>query len=656
MPENHRPAAARRFLPVLLLLLLGLGLIQAALVWSADFRPQLGLIRRFGLVQAFERGEILYIGGQEASYVRFVNALLPKDAPVVLPDAANALFTDQSLMQFYLFPRPIWDCPGLTSAQCKQYASDPRTYLLALKDFPPAELTAGKVFIPFPGSDGPLKGVYAPADQAAALHIPDPASYGRTPAISPWAPLLEGGTLLLFFLLGCLFVSLILPQPGWLETAALSLPLSMGLVSWGLFLASDLGLPLGRWTLLGWVVLLVALGLGAHRLLRRPFGARSWREPFRQVRSLWRTDRLALALIAALLLWFGAAALVAVGSSYTVFDAIVNWYMKGFAMVSAGTIRAGELFGGHILAYPLNLQLSTAVFYMVDGDQLPGSKLLFPLLAFSLLLGAYRFLRRQAVARRFALAAVLLVATVPLFFLHATNGMANLPFTAYLVLGTLWSLEGLQARDNGRVLMGGALFAFAAWTRPEGIGFGLAMLAVLYLLSLPVLRTRGWWRALLASLAPILLFPVSWLVLLGAGEMRRDQVGGSLQGFLSHPFDLRLMAASIGQIGAYALHYFANWRSAGLLMPAALAGFLLALVFLRRRDRRLPLAMLALAAMAALVPAAMFFIVPFSDPQFAAFLDQSFDRAYLPAIVLLTLAAFAWLGHPAEPAGAALKK
>jgi hypothetical protein len=61
--------------------------------------------------------------------------------------------------------------------------------------------------------------------------------------------------------------------------------------------------------------------------------------------------------------------------------------------------------------------------------------------------------------------------------------------------------------------------------------------------------------------------------------------------------------------------------------------------------------MLAVTGLAWLIPAAMFFFVPFSNPDFHAFLDQSFDRAYLPALVLLTVTAFTWFGNPRpEPA------
>ena len=54
--------------------------------------------------------------------------------------------------------------------------------------------------------------------------------------------------------------------------------------------------------------------------------------------------------------------------------------------------------------------------------------------------------------------------------------------------------------------------------------------------------------------------------------------------------------------------------------------------------------MLAVSAVAWIVPAAIFFTAPFSDPDFHSFLDQNFDRGYLPALVILALTAFVWLG------------
>ncbi len=634
----------------LLVLLLGLVFIQGYFIWKDYARPWLSLIRHYGLVSGFQRGEIVYIGFNEAKYVRFLDAYIPKDSPVLLPDASNASFTNLSIMQFYLFPRPIRLCGDQASNQCLEEASDPNSFILAIRDFPSKQLVHGKVFIPFPESFNKLYGVYAPEELANQLPVPSPAVYDRLQPIPLSAPFIEIGVILAFFLLGFVYVSLLLSHPGWLDIFGLSFPLALGFLSWLTFITSYYNIPITLVTVALWYMLLLLIGISLHRILRHSLPAFPLHDSTQSVRDVWRKDRSALVLGAALIIWLGLSVLLSIGQAYSTFDGITNWYLKGYAMAAQHSIWAGDLWGGHVLAYPLNLQLSMATFQLVDGDQLPGSKIIFPILAFSLLLGCYRFLRQHHVSRKAALVGVLSIFTVPLFFVHSTISFANLPLTAYLVLGILWSFDGLLNNQRSWMLLGGVLLAFAAWTRPEGIGFSLIMLAGLYCLAALGMRKKIRWSDLAASLLPILIFPVTWLILLGARELRRDQVGNALGNFLAGAVHGKILWDSINQLISFGLRYFSTWHSAGFLVPASLVVLGLGWLFHHRTNMRLSLFMLILSCLAGIIPAGMFFINSYSGPGFEGFLTQSFDRAYLPAIVLLAISAFMIFDSSPTPA------
>lgn len=635
-----------RALPWMLLVVLGLVVIQGALVWKDYARPWLGTIHRFGAISSFQRGEIIYIGFNEAKYVRFLDAYIPRDSPVVLPDQKNARFTSQNVMQFYLFPRPIWDCADITTVSCLEYAHDPASFLLSMGDFPPPQLVDGKVFIPFPEPYNGLNGVYAPADLAGHLAVPIQAAYDRLSVIPIGAPFIEAGVLGLLFFLGFVFISLLFSRATWMDLLGLSIPMAMGVLTWTIFITSFIGIPITWVTVALWYILLGLMGLGALRIFKRSLGMSAIQDAGRSIRSVWRQDRIALLLAVAFGVWFGLACLISVGRSYTVFDDIANWYLKGYAMVAEHTIWAGEAWGGHILAYPMNLQLSTALFQLADGDQLPGSKTLFPILAFALLSGCYQFLRRRHVDRKVALAAILLIFTVPLFFQHATTGMANLPMTAYLVLGVLWTFEGFWKKSIECVAVGGVFLAFAAWTRPEGIGFSLVMLLGIFAVAILGMRIKWSWKYLLAAVLPILIFPGSWLVLLGWKQMKRDQVGNDLAGFFASGLHFPPMLEAIKQIGSYGLKYFSTWSSAGFLVPACLVLWVLMLMMNYRKNLRGFILLTIVTSLAWLFPLGMFFVASFTETRFMAFLDQSFDRAFLPAMVLLAVCTFIPFGNP----------
>ncbi len=625
--------------------------LQGYFAWKDDARPWLSLIRRFGLISGFQRGEINYIGYQEAGYVRFLDAYIPKDSPVLLPDSQNAAFTNQSIMQFYLYPRQIWLCGDPGGDQCRDFATDPGSFLLAIRDFPPTSLTTGKVFIPFPEASGGLHGLYAPAALANQLPVPSSEVYNRLELISWSAPWIEMGILAAFFLLGGVYVFLFLDRPHWIDILGLSIPLGIGLLSWVMFLSSYIGFPITLVATAVWYLLLIGAGLLLQRRFHRSRSGFSLQAPLRALRDTWRTDRWALVLLAVLVSWFGLSLLISVGQAYANFDGITNWYLKGYAMVTQHTIWAGKQWGGHVLAYPMNLQLTMGIFELADGDQLPGSKALFPILAASLLLECYQFLRRHTVGKKTALVALLSLFTLPVFFSHSTISLANLPLATYLLLGAFWTMEGLLLDRQGWNLLGGALFAFAAWTRPEGIGYSLFLLGGIYGAVFFAYKIKTTWKQRLASILPMLIIPGSWLVLLGFREMKRDQIGSALGGFFSTHGWEQLLWEGVRQLGQYTWNYFTNWRLAGFFVLASLIVLAAAPFLHLRENKKIRFSFLLLTGLAWLFPMGMFLVDAVSAPGFVGFLDQSFGRALLPGIVMLTVSAFLVFGNtPADPA------
>jgi hypothetical protein len=634
-----------RFLPVLLLL--GLGIIfalQVVQVWKDYAHIQLYLTKTYGRIQSVERSEILMLGFHEAEYVRFLDAIIPADAPVVLPGDDSGLFSQQSILQYYLFPRIIWPCDGT----CQSFAADTRSFILAMDGFPPEALIGGKTLIPYP-EGGRFLGVYAPAEEAViilASGIPTIPGTQNFPWTAPFVDLL---TLVLCVLPGVLLVLIMLKRPGWDEIGMFSMPIGFGMLSWLVFLANYLGWSI---TLIHVAILLGILLTGLAVLLylqRKTIAPISLPRPETFIQRI-RQDPIQAFLVFALLGWFGMVLLISVGRAYSVFDDIVNWALKGYATAYQGTIWAGQIWGGHVMAYPMNLQLSIAFFDLTSGDTLPGSKLLFPLYALVLILGCLRFLRRNGVDSRLGLATALVFVSVPLVFFHSTIGMANLPFTSLLVLAILTQLEAVEEGQVGKQVLSGLLYGLAAWTRPEGIGFSFAFLLAVFALTRWLLKIPLNWRAVLRVVLPLVVIPGTWLLLVGGRGLGSDQVGGAL----SSAFGAGSVGAALGsaliQILRSVWALISESGSAGWIVPTGLIFLVGAYVLKRKTFPVRVILLLILFLLAVLLPMAMFAVAVFSESDFQVFLQVSLDRAMLPALALFWLAAVLSIGKPVAPA------
>ncbi|HEY5159037.1 MAG TPA: hypothetical protein VII93_13840 [Anaerolineales bacterium] len=318
-----------------------------------------------------------------------------------------------------------------------------------------------------------------------------------------WAGICDVFILGGLFLLGTLALRVILGRVDRLATISLSFGLGAGLFAWLLFILSWAGVPLNKDTILGsYAVILITLAVLARRFHLQPAeqtprGKSDGKIAVWTTRGLWVVILLVIAVIIFL----------AVGLSYFGWDDIARWAVKGYGIALQGTVLAAANWGGVGLSYPLNIPILISIFRILDGDLLPGSKLIYPVFYASLLIGCYRFWVLQSLRKWAASLGVLLLASTPILFTHAYMGYANLPFTFYLVSGLLWSIEGMQAGGTGKALLGGTLLAIAVLTRPEGLDM---LLVSVVALGIARLLTASGRLKLLPLLLPAVILAVPW--------------------------------------------------------------------------------------------------------------------------------------------------
>jgi len=446
--------------------------------------------------------------------------------------------------------------------------------------------------------------------------------------------------------LGSLLTYLLLGGGDLLWIAALAFPIGSGVLTWLVFLASWIGLPVDLVT-----VAFLCLGVAVvclffiHRSRRG--GTTASVERGSVLSDLGPVSRwLALLLGIVAGLWLMANLFLSVERSYSLWDAIAIWSVKGYGISLEGSIFAAAKWGAHGLAYPLHLPLLISLFDLAGGDLLPGSKMIFPLYFASLLVGVFGFSRRIGLGTDVSLLSVLCLGSIPVLFTESTSGYANAPLTVYLALGGLTVLEGGLAGSIRKLVLGGLLLGLAGWTRVEGAIYAVVILgAAMGVLAIAGGRRAPWGWAV----APMALLWAPWFSFYRQYGAETSQAVGALTKALEairhgefHLGALRLVfgqaAGSLTDVGSWGW----IWILAALLAALGFRGA-------ARHTRLGFLAMVWMAAATVAVTISLFYLGSFGTPGLRGWLDRSFDRALLPSPVLLFLGAIWLVGRARSP-------
>jgi hypothetical protein len=273
---------------------------------------------------------------------------------------------------------------------------------------------------------------------------------------------------------------------------------------------------------------------------------------------------------------------------------------------------------------------------MANGDMLPGSKILFPLYYFSILLGSFRFWKHTGVKLLPSMLGLLFLASIPIVFEFATIGYSNLPVACFLSLAALWGAEGIFLNKVRAQVMSGILFGLAAWTRPEGILFSLIGVAALIFSS----RVMGKGKTNYASLLlPILLIGGSWLIFYSLNGGGDSQALGGVKAAIGSISSGNYHLSAFIEIIRFLIRNAIDLKTWGLLFPFSL---LVLISSLRsRKDRLNPFFWSCFACGIAfgIVTFVLFYVGQFNFEQsfLQGWLGRGFARALIPAGVLFAV-------------------
>ena len=593
---------------------------------------------------SMERNALFLFGGKGTAFLKLISSSVPLDKPVVVPEGYGEL-SQQSILQFFLMPRGIPGCycadyliSDQISAECKSCLLKYDHSIPAIGKFPPDELLVSeKKFISF--DPNWYRGIYVPPSSPGN----DAELFIEMDTSLPAALVLDILSILLIFLLGASIALTIDQSIQWIDLIAVGIPIGGGILSWFIFIESWAGIPISlslyffSWLGIFFIVQFI------RKVLLKKNELIGWPDLNLRRAGVWlRNHPHLLAIILVVAFLFLSSLIISIGRGYSIFDGIVNWALKGYGIAFERTVFAGQKWGGHSLEYPQNIHILIALFRILDGDVLPGSKMLFPLFTLSLISGCYSLWRTVGITIEHAILGMLIVFSIPFLFLHSTIGWGNLIFSTYLVLAVCYLVVGVQLNQPRKFLIAGFLLSFAVWTRPEGIG---------YVLPLGILFVGARWASRKSRISefvwllPIALVSVSWLGF-SSRSLSRGEIGQVLDAFFRSLLSGDVEFDSLRYILEYAYEQFTTIDTWGLVYY--LIVLFIALSFLRISSWKNSSIILTFISglIAFAVPIFMFYAAAYSKNDMATFLWASFNRAQFPSAILLFSSAFMVIAIP----------
>lgn len=596
-----------------------------------DTRSQLSAIRGTLGKPGLWRSANFAFGQQIAGYLEFVNTHVSEQARIILPPAGYGPrpLTITPNTQFFLSPREVINCTDLSCYETLQIA--------------------GSAFLAFPGipqpGSSPHHVVYLPYDEAWGIYLPvDMLEQfpGTTPQATRlyalFAPILPAMLwVLLLTIGGALMVRRMIPDLAGIQSLIYGFGSGLAFFSLVASAASLVDVPLNRSVLI--LISASLLGLGmllsfwqSQKTLNQPGGAKyTYRQNWTDV--FW----MLIFLVAG-----GLALALGMGHGYAATDEILLWGAKGYGVAAQQNVRPITAYGTNTLPYPLHLPAIIASFRVLFADVQHVSKLIFAGYYLALIVLLYTTFIRSGLPRLQAGLGTSLFAAIPVIIEHGRLAYANLPMAFYLITGSLLLGQSLAYEDMRLATryrwLSGFLFVAAAWTRPEGIYYALALIFT----SLLVVHRKKWLRFALPLGIPLACYAIFWsvtLALVYSGGSANDGLIGTV---MRENLAGNLHLGELGYILRSAASYPFSTQSWGIFGLACLMMSVLALVRRVRLSEGSAL-WLASSLATALVTVLVYYAASYTtDYDISWWVSTGLERMMFPSFGLLWVGLVTW--------------
>ncbi len=303
-------------------------------------------------------------------------------------------------------------------------------------------------------------------------------------------------SVLLIFVLGFSLANLILPRAEGLEKLSLSFVLGIGVFTFFWFLLNLVGIP--YMFVSGFVLLLILILLtwGANRLIHKERQENVKVIDIAYFKRMNVIEKVSLALI----VFFFLSVLV--GNIYWPvrhWDSLVLYDFRAKIFAQTGFMQSA-IDRGYFFGYPLLTSLAHTWAYL-SGFKNPS--FIYGLFYMFFIINFFINIKKLHINRIFVLLLTLLLTVAPRLFDHTQWAYTNLPYSVYLVLGSIYLYFGLKNKDFGSFTLSALLIGLSTWTRiAEPFWLSCVIVAIVFSL---MIRKWLWPAVYLAIFVPIML-------------------------------------------------------------------------------------------------------------------------------------------------------
>ncbi len=290
-----------------------------------------------------------------------------------------------------------------------------------------------------------------------------------------------GISLTIFF--GFLISLLVMPKMSAVERIGLSYITGIGLQTFLMFISAFLGFKTDVINTFGLLILLILILL----FFVKKSVVNFWWDlkktivfpPFTPLEKI---------ILTSIIILLGYSFIVSIYWPVNDWDSLALYDYRAKIFAETGNIIGPAKDLNYFLGYPFLTSLSQAWVYLLQGRY---SVFIYSLFFISFILMFYAEIRKNS-SRKLSLLALLMLVTMPTLFEHSMMAYTNLPYTVYLVMGTIYLYRWIIDEGKRYVLLSALMMGLSTWTRSFE-PFWLVILGFVILFSF-------WKKTLLAPL------------------------------------------------------------------------------------------------------------------------------------------------------------
>ena len=261
----------------------------------------------------------------------------------------------------------------------------------------------------------------------------------------------------LIFLFGYKLSRILLPEAEKLEQVSLGYILGIGIFTFIWFLLNWAGIP---YNLISGFVLLLSLNIILFAVDRVICKTKK-RSPIINLSYFKKLNTIEKFLLGIVIFLCVSALVQDIYWPIRYWDSLVLYDFRAKVFTLTGFMQ-DAIARGYFFGYPLLTSLAHTWVYLLGGTN---TSFLYALLYISLLISFFFNLKKLNIGKTAVFFLTAAVAVSPRLFDHTQWAYTNLPYSIYIILGSIYLYFGIKKKDFGAYVVSALLIGLSTWTR-----------------------------------------------------------------------------------------------------------------------------------------------------------------------------------------------